>query len=409
MLNLKINKNKSIDINAVIFKIFIFISLMFPYLTIDGKRNHKFILSTFICFIIVIISIFKKRFNVKYKKFLVVYTLILILYNIVCLIYNIIYHHYYIEQINKFISFSFLIILIMKIDKEFLNKNNIIQFLIKIINITVSLSIIYFLMNGDGIKIQNTQIYFTKQGYFSDSRLTWVFGHKSSYALMLILFLSLIIKYKELFKYKLNYFLSILISAIALVLSGSSTALALGIITIIFIMISKYDFKKNYIIIFLLPIISIIIYIIVIYVYNYIAESRDLSTLGMRTYIYGAAKYYLDIYPNGIGKQFGEINMSYGVMTVENLHNIFLNEMLRFSIPVGIFYTVIFVIISVYTVINNKIFAVGVWISCYGLFFMDYSLRTDLLPIFILFIYLLFFADTTNKVNKKIIRFKFTK
>lgn len=397
--------NRKINVVGMLLKIFIVVALLFPYVTIEGKRNHMFILTAFISFLFISISIFRKNRNCEHNNFILIYGILIIIYNVIFLFYNVYYHNYYIEQINKSISFLFLIILVKKIDYKFLNENNIIKFLFIIINISVGLSIVYFFFNGDGVIIQNQTILLTKQGYFADSRLTWIFGHKSSYGLFLILFLALFIKYKDIFKYKLNYYLSMILSIVALMLSGSSTSLALSLITILLCYIYQYNSKINPIIlIIVIPIVCILIYIVTVAIYNYISINRDISTLGNRTYIYEAAKYYISLFPNGIGKEFGDMWMNSGVMTIENLHNIFFNEMLRFSVKVGVIYFIIFIYICIYNIFKCGLFAIGVWITCFTLFFMDYSLRTDLLPIFIFIIYMLFFVKNRNVIkdfNKK--------
>lgn len=386
---------------SLLIKLFIVICLFFPFVTKEGKLNDIFILSNFICLLIILLCLFKKNVKQFNRSFLVLYGFSIIIYNIVCGIYNFNYHHYFIEQINKDISFFMLIILIMKIDKNFLIRYKIINFLTGCIVVTVLLSIIYFFIGGEAVSIENFHIYFSKQGTFDEKRLTWLFGHKSSYALFLILFLNIFVRYRKFFKQKILYIIAISIIIVTIIISGSFTALTLTFVTILFIILGEYDLKRRYAItIVLLPVFSLAAYCIYKYIYIYILQNRDITTLGMRTYIYRAAALYLGVYPQGIGKLFGNLLLSYDIMTVDNLHNIFLNEMLRFSIPVGIIYTIIFLIICVYSIIKNKIWAIGIWISCFVLFFMDYSLRTELLSLFIFLIYLLFFVDFSNQCDE---------
>lgn len=398
---MKNRKLKSNDKMVSFFmKLFIGISIIFPLVTKPDIRNTVFILSNLICFILMMACLFRKSVTNKHKIFYKVFILLIILYNLIFAYYNILYHHYFIEQINKTISFTLLLVLIKKINNDFLRDNKIIEFLIMCIMITSIGSIIYYFLGGDAINIENFDIIFRKQGVFVDKRLTWVFGHKSSYGLMLVLFLSIIIRYKDLFKSKIIFLFSIFTIVFTIFLTGSSSTLGLTFILLLFSVISKYKFKRNIILtIFLVIIGALVSYFAAIYIYDIISEGRNITTLGNRTYIYGAAKYYLGMYPHGIGKEFGNLIFTYEIMHIDNFHNIFLNEMLRFSILVGVIYTLIFITIAFYSTIKHRIWAIGIWFPCFGLFFMDFSLRTDMLSIFMFLQYLLFFANQNEVVN----------
>lgn len=396
MRNHKIKSNDKIV--SILMKLFIGVSIIFPLVTKPDIRNTVFILSNLICFILMMACLFRKSVINKHKIFYKVFILLIILYNLVFAYYNILYHHYFIEQINKTISFILLLMLIKNIDDHFLRANKIIEFLIMCIMITSIGSIIYYFWGGDAINIQNFEIALRRQGVFVDKRLTWLFGHKSSYGLMLILFLSIIIRYKDLFKIKIIFLFSIVTIVFTIFLTGSSSTLGLTFILLLFSVISKYKFKRNIILTIFLVIIGVLVsYFTAIYIYDIISESRNITTVGHRTYIYGAAKYYLGMYPHGIGKEFGNLIFTYDIMQIDNFHNVFLNEMLRFSILVGLIYTLIFATISFYSIIKNKTWAIGIWIPCFGLFFMDYALTTDFLSIFFFLIYLLFFIELDKK------------
>lgn len=379
---------------AILMKLFIAIALLFPFITTLDSKNTVFILSNFICSILIAVCFFRENIESEHKYFFRIFLTLVVIYNLVFGYYNIYYHHYYIEQVNKTISFVLLLVLIKKIDGGFIVNARIREFLIVCILLTCIASIIYYFLGGDAINIENFQIEFRKQGMFIDKRLTWLFGHKSAYGLMLVLFISVVMRFKALFASSILFWLSLFIILLTIFLSGSTSTFGLVFIPIAAFFLSKYNFRKNVFLTFCLTVGGIIIcFLGANYIYNYISETRDITTVGNRTYIYKAAEYYLQMYPQGIGKSFGYFRFTFEVMDIDNLHNIFLNEMLRFSIIVGVIYTVIFIYLALYSIKRYKLWAASVWITCFGLFFMDYSLTTDFLSIFFFLIYILFFYD----------------
>lgn len=369
---------------SVLIKIFIVVNLFIPYVVKINYRNCTFILSNLISLFLILILGVRKARN-KYPILLIV---LVFFYNLICFIYNYEYHNYYIEQFNKSISFILLIMLIIKMDIDYFIRNKIINFLIICINLTVVLSIIYYLSGGEAIVIENRDIIFRSQGYFEENRLTWIYGHKSTYGLMLIMFVSIIYRFRRTFTKKINYYISLSLIFIAILISASVTTIVALFIVSSFYYISNKKINKSYLMKAIIPFLIIAFIILLICVINYIGNRRDLTTLGSRTYIFNAARYNLGLYPNGIGKEFGQLRMSAEILMVENFHNIFLNEMLRFSINVGIIYFIIFVAMALFAIRKNTYLSIGIWISCFIIFNMDYSLRTEQLSIFLFLIYL---------------------
>ncbi|MGL4109658.1 hypothetical protein [Clostridium sp. LP20] len=280
----------------------------------------------------------------------------------------------------------FYILLIKKIDQEFLQDNNIIGFFIKCVVLTLVLSIIYYLIGRDAVYLVNGEISFTAQGGYTDKRLTWIFGHKSSYSLMILMFTGIVIKYKQ----EIKRHKSILILlAVVCVLTNSKTALPFIIALVGYDLICNSK-NKNLIIrmikVIIIPILFIVGSSIII---KSLAESRDITSLGSRTYIYDAAKLNLSIMPHGIGDKFGEMMFTTQVFPVDNFHNIFLNEMLVFGVGVGVAYFLLFTTIGISNIGTNGLSSLILWTGIFTLFFMDYSLRTDILSLFLFLTYLL--------------------
>ena len=78
-----------------------------------------------------------------------------------------------------------------------------------------------------------------------------------------------------------------------------------------------------------------------------------------------------------------------GMMT-NNAHNLFLNQILRFSIPAGVCFTLLFLGIAVYTLIKGRSFLMtGTWLALLLLLNMDYSLMSVNMALVFLIVYLI--------------------
>ena len=91
--------------------------------------------------------------------------------------------------------------------------------------------------------------------------------------------------------------------------------------------------------------------------------------------------------------RFGEsaIQVAEGWM-VNNGHNIFLNAMLRFSVPVGLCFDILFLGIAIYSMIRSKSFlAMGMWMALLILLNTDYSLMSLQMALLFLIVYLVCF------------------
>lgn len=388
------NKKGTISLNGVLsffIKIFIFVNLFFPYVNRIDSKNVTFILSNFISSFIILILVFKNRKNKKNKIFLFFLLIMIFIYNILAGKNNYLYNNYFIEQINKTISFIFFMALIYKIDDDFIKKYKIIEFLIYSIVTSVFFSFLFYLIGGDALRFENGGFSIRGDGVYSDRRLTWIFGHKSTYGIMLLLFIALVLKNKSIFKRKKNFYLSLGLLIFTTIITGSATTLILLVFVLSAYCISVYDFKRvNMLILALIPLGLLTFSIIALLVLDKVGETRNLATLGSRSYIFKAAINNLKLYPNGIGKEFGSIWMDAVVIRIENFHNIFLNEMLRFSIPVGVMYTLILIYINIYCCLKKNIFYISVVLSTLILCSIDHSLRTEQLSIYFFIIYIIY-------------------
>ena len=122
-----------------------------------------------------------------------------------------------------------------------------------------------------------------------------------------------------------------------------------------------------------------------------VLAERNIMTLGDRVPIWKAVWQVILDNPEGWGLRFGSsmIETETGLL-VNNAHNVFLNQMLRFSIPVGICFTLLFLGIVIYTLAKGRSFLLaGTWIALLVLLDMDYSMMSVQMALVFLIIYLL--------------------
>ena len=121
-----------------------------------------------------------------------------------------------------------------------------------------------------------------------------------------------------------------------------------------------------------------------------ILAERDLLSLGGRREIWSGALKAIRETPTGWGYLFGEALFdATPTWSVNNAHNVFLNAMLRFSVPVGLCFIGMILLIAVYSLVRSRSFlAVGMWIGFFLLLNMDYCLLNYEIGMFLFVIYL---------------------
>ena len=135
-----------------------------------------------------------------------------------------------------------------------------------------------------------------------------------------------------------------------------------------------------------------------------IAAERSILTLGYRTYIWESAIDLLLKRPEGLGLRFSfkklHLDTMVGMATTNNGHNIFINEMLRLSIPVGICFIIFFVLIFVYSLEKKfSFFTLGIWGALLMSMMMDYAVMNSGWTLMVFFFYGIFFLDVGSQRN----------
>ena len=321
----------------------------------------------------------------------IVYVVLLFLYNVLSLYFNHTCLHWYWEQINNTLAFLFMGVLLwfqIRLDS---GKYDNIRFLIHCIVLSNAVSIIYYFMGYTNFLICNNQfIFFELPENFYETRHYWIYSHKSEYALMLVAFTALFIAYRRKFRNRLIFLLSTAVLLFCLYLTHSWTGIAGVFLIILGGVLDGVDWKHFRLKWWQLAGMAAFIAVAAAAGRELLKE-RDIMTLGGRLVIWKNVWQTILEYPEGWGMRFGTsmIQTDLGFM-VNNAHNVFLNQMLRFSIPVGVCFTLLFLGIVIYTLVKGRSFLLaGTWIALLVLMNMDYSLMSLQMALLFLIIYLI--------------------
>ena len=88
-------------------------------------------------------------------------------------------------------------------------------------------------------------------------------------------------------------------------------------------------------------------------------------------------------------------------LLVNNAHNVFLNQMLRFSIPVGSCFILLFLGLVVYTLVKSRSFLMaGTWLALLLLLDMDYSMMSLQMALLFLIVYLVSIKKKNERLKQ---------
>lgn len=219
-----------------------------------------------------------------------------------------------------------------------------------------------------------------------DARLTYVFVHKSGYGLVLLLLFLLILWNPAINHRKIKFAITI----ITIVVTNSVTSIAALLICIIEYYATKKETSRNrQMIKMLLEILCIVIAYIS---YIYLSDLRDFSTAGGRFFIWNAGIDALGQYPTGIGDSFYTQMFEANGHLYNNFHNVFINEMIHYSIIEGIFFIIVTFIPIIRSIrkYDNKSNLIWEAIAIILIMSMDNSLHDSFYTLFMYLICLIF-------------------
>ena len=319
-----------------------------------------------------------------------VYFGVLLLYNVLSLYFNHKYLHWYWEQINNTVAFLFMAVLLgfqIRLDE---GKYDNILFLMRCIVISNVGSIIYYLLGYTNLLICNNQfIFFELPSNFYETRHYWIYSHKSEYALMLVAFMALFTAYRKKFKNMLTFLLSMAVLLFCLYLTHSWTGIAGVFLIILGGVLDQVNWKEFRPRKWHFAAAAVFLAAGGAVAWEVLSE-RNIMTLGDRVPIWKAVWQVILDHPEGWGMRFGTsmIQTETGLL-VNNAHNVFLNQMLRFSIPVGICFILLFLGLVVYTLVKSRSFLMaGTWLALLLLLDMDYSMMSLQMALLFLIVYL---------------------
>ena len=288
----------------------------------------------------------------------IVYFAGLLIYNLLSLYFNHKYLHWYWEQVNNTVAFLLLAVIAGLGEGSEEKRDGTIRFLMYCIILSNIGSIIYYMMGYTKLLICNNQfVLFELPENFYETRHYWLYSHKSEYAVMLVAFIALLVAYRKKFRSQLTFVAGEAVLLYCLYLTHSWTGIA-GVFLIFAgyaadqIEWKHFRFKAWY-----LAVLAVFGYAGWKVAGDVLAE-RNIWNLGGRIPIWkGVWESVILRHPEGWGMRFGESAIDVngeGWWFVNNAHNVFFNQMLRFSIPVGIIFTLLFLGIVIYTLVKGR-------------------------------------------------------
>ena len=331
-----------------------------------------------------------------------VYFGVLLFYNVLSLYFNHKYLHWYWEQINNTVAFLFMAALLgfqIRLDE---GKHDNILFLMRCIVISNVGSIVYYLLGYTNLLICNNQfIFFELPSNFYETRHYWIYSHKSEYALMLVAFMALFTAYRKKFKNMLTFLLSMAVLLFCLYLTHSWTGIAGVFLIILGGVLDQVNWKEFRPKKWHFAAAAVFLAAGGAVAWEVLSE-RNIMTLGDRVPIWKAVWQVILDHPEGWGMRFGTsmIQTETGLL-VNNAHNVFLNQMLRFSIPVGICFILLFLGLVVYTLVKSRSFLMaGTWLALLLLLDMDYSMMSLQMALLFLIVYLVSIKKKNERLKQ---------
>jgi len=384
------------------------VSLFFPYIY-SARENcfyQDFILANFFAVLAMIFIFTSWKLDLRKNGILLAgMGILLICYNGWFTYMNKTYHHWYGEQINTTIIFLFFMVLLMVKDVHALIDNNMIRSIIHMMVTSNVLAIGYRLITGQNrILIMNNYVRLDKYEEIMVKDFSWLYIHKSQYAVILVLCIAFCTVYRKLFNNIFTYLLTLGVLCFALYLSDTYTSM---VATVLIFMGQFFDYlwkakwwKK------LIAAVSLGVPGVIGCgkLYEMIIENRDLLTLGSRTMIWKGSWAYITSNPIGaIGYSMGVdqfnsyIHYAGWQMRSYNCHNVFLNQMFRFSIPVGGIFTLLFLMILLFALKRNFSFTtITIVIALLIPLCMDYALTNVEFILFITILFIMFFRNNDS-------------
>ena len=394
---------------------FIIFSLFLPafYSQYKDAYYQDIFLSSVIATFFVVNILFHWKLELRQNIFCsILLALALILYNIVAFLnyrmnQELVFWKTY--QINVTIAFLFFLVLLLLKDRHCILSDELIRLIIRVCLVHNLVGFVFRILGYCRVQMMNMEFILFEidpaNSYFS-----WLYLEASEYAMLLLLELAFFIVYRKHFKNMITYILSQSILVIGLILTKSTTFLLAAAIMfgchLIQYLIERYKPPKKYMLL------TIPLFTVSGIAFFWLLFTK-IDTFHTKFLIWKGHWSMLLEDPLGLRIAFGPLK--YYVSNVDTpinqAHNIFLNHMVRYSLPVGLLYTAMFFIIIVFSIMRKPNYlTVGLWIGLLIPMNMNYSLQTLNLPLALFMIYCIFFysspifpviSKTTGKTTEK--------
>lgn len=392
---------------SLLFKILIATMILYPAYSV--RENNTYYIRLVLPNILIVITLAwhllfcPKQYQADRttRGFSAICAITLILYNAVCYYFNGLYGQWYWDQANYTIGILFFLFLVLRMPRQELNRMELPRF---ILFVTVISTLICFFMFHK-YELQSLNIRWdaasrNNQNAEYGIRCSWLFPHKSQYALVLLMSSFLVLRHRGIFSRKWISWGIFFLLLYGLYICDTMSAfggliLGLGGMFVDYLkkkglLLNKYTFAGAG----LLAVVCVVIVAL-------IGRQRNLYTLGVRIPIWTESVRNILANPAGIGQRFGShFGMhAIGALYVDNCHNVFLNHALRFSIPAGILFTILILLIAAYTIyVSRSFFALGSWLGILFLLNMDQALTPVQFAYFLLLTYFLYLYEPSDRV-----------
>jgi len=379
------------------------VTLFFPYYYSHNSNPfcQDFVLANFFAILAIVFICTSWKLDFKRNAVLVsILGTLLVLYNIFATYMNVKYHHWYGEQINTSIAFLLFIILLLVKDKHALIDSSTIKATIHMIVAANVLAVyVRVFVNCIGIRFVNNFVDCTISPYATNT--FWLYNHKSEYGFVLVLCVAFLAINRHFFRSTLFYILCQGVLIYALYLSNVYTSMLASMFIfggqfLDYLFTAKW--WKKLLAAFTIP---TLLLLVAKELLSRIETERNILTLGYRVPIWKQFWLYIQENPNGfVSNDFGSVLFEVkGVdFLTNNAHNVFLNHLLRFSIPVGSLYILFFTIILIFSLKRKPCFTTFfTWIAVLIPLNMDYSLLSHEFTFFLLVLFsMYFYKDKTT-------------
>ena len=388
---------------SLLFKIVIATIILFPAYSVEANNTYYIRLVLPNLLIVLMLGWYLLFCPKQYKAdratgiFSIIYMTTLILYNAVTYYFNGLYGQWYWDQANETICLLFFLFLVLCLSEHELRRMDLLRLIFFLTALSTLCCIFMFhKYELQSLNIRLDAILRNGQTEAYGIRCSWLFPHKSQYALILLMSIFLVLRHRKIFSRQWLAWGMVLLLLYGLYICDTMSAfgaLILGIGGLFLDYLRKKGLRFNkYMVVGggLVAAAGIAVFIL-------INQNRsNMSTLGARIPIWTKSIQTILENPSGIGRRYGG-HFSMQAMEdlyVDNCHNVFLNHALRYSIPAGILFTILILAIVIYTIyVSRSFFALGSWLGILFLMSMDHSVTLNQFAYFLLLVFFLYLYD----------------